>query len=129
ERKTQPLLQALLVFRLHVRGFSNTDLREALAQLLGKAPGGISSGQMTYLLRKLKPHSLISHIMKSGRYQLTKEGLRPSLFYTCSYARLLQPAAAYCLSDQAQINAKRNGNLTQLAAAMSACCRESHLAG
>src|SRR5271166_4718931 len=43
----QALLSALLVFRLLPRGFSNRDLRDHWAALLGKAPDDMTPGQMT----------------------------------------------------------------------------------
>ena len=47
----QALLSALLVFRLLPRGFSNRDLRDHWAPLLGKAPEDMTPDQMTYHLR------------------------------------------------------------------------------
>ena len=54
----QALLTALLVFRLLPRGFSNRDLREHWAPLLGRTPQSISPGQMTYHLRRLRLHGI-----------------------------------------------------------------------
>ena len=48
----QALLSALLVFRLLPRGFSNRDLRDHWAPLLGKGPDDMTPGQMTYHLRR-----------------------------------------------------------------------------
>src|SRR5215468_6609274 len=42
----QALFSALLVFRFLARGFSNRDLRDHWAPLLGKAPDDITPGQM-----------------------------------------------------------------------------------
>src|SRR5262249_37137039 len=42
------LLSALLVFRLLPGGFSNRELREHLAPLLGEGPGELTQGRMTY---------------------------------------------------------------------------------
>src|SRR5262249_38437944 len=46
----QALFTALLAFRLLPRGFSNRDLRDHWAPLLGKAPEALTPGQMTYHL-------------------------------------------------------------------------------
>src|SRR6202044_132373 len=50
----QALLSALLVFRLLPRGFSNRELRDHWAPLLGKKAQTITPGQMTYHLRRLR---------------------------------------------------------------------------
>ena len=54
----QALLSALLVFRLLPRGFSNRDVRDHWAALLGKGPDDMTPGQMTYHLRRLRLHGL-----------------------------------------------------------------------
>jgi hypothetical protein len=57
ERRAHALLQALLVFRLLIpTGFRNVDLRQLLAGLLGKTPGDIGAGQVSYDLRRLRAH-------------------------------------------------------------------------
>ncbi len=60
EPAVQALLSALVVFRLLPRGFSSSDLRDQWAPLSGKAPADITPGQMTYHLRRLRLHGLIS---------------------------------------------------------------------
>ena len=45
DRRAQALLQALLVFRLLPHGFRNRDLRDLLAELLGRAPDAIPPGR------------------------------------------------------------------------------------
>src|SRR3954471_20218554 len=62
DRRAQALLQALLIFRLLPGGFLNRDLRELLSDLLGRHPGAITTGQMTYDLRRLRAHGLITRI-------------------------------------------------------------------
>lgn len=54
DRRVQALLHALLVFRLLPHGFANRDLRDLLAPLLGLTPGTITTGQMSYDLRRLR---------------------------------------------------------------------------
>ena len=90
----QALLSALLVFRLLPRGFSNRDLRNYWAALLGKAPEDMTPGQMTYHLRRLRLHSLIERIPGTHRYQVTRLGWRAALFCTRTYNRILRPGLA-----------------------------------
>ena len=72
----QALFCALLVFRLLPRGFSNRELRDHWAPLLGKSPQSITPGQMTYHLRRLRLHGLIERIPRSHRYRVTDKGWR-----------------------------------------------------
>ena len=52
----------MCVFRLLPNGFTNADLRRHLAPLLGKTPDLMTSGQITYDLRRLRLHGLIERI-------------------------------------------------------------------
>jgi hypothetical protein len=52
--RVQALLAVLCVFRLLPNGFTNRDLRTHLAPLLGLTPGAMTSGQITYDLRRLR---------------------------------------------------------------------------
>jgi len=54
--RVQALLSALCVFRLLPHGFTNRDLRTCLAPLLGLDPEAMTSGQITYDLRRLRIH-------------------------------------------------------------------------
>jgi hypothetical protein len=63
----QALLSAMLVFRLLPRGFSARDLRDHWAPLLGKTPADMTSGQMTYHLRRLRLHGMIERIPGTHR--------------------------------------------------------------
>ena len=87
----QALFQALVLFCLQPAGFANKDLRPRLAQLLGLAPNTLSPGQMTYHLRRLRLHGLITRLPHTHRYQVTPEGLRLALFCTRLHARVLRP--------------------------------------
>ncbi|MFQ5700192.1 MAG: hypothetical protein ACE5IL_18160 [Myxococcota bacterium] len=91
------LLSALLLFRLLPRGFSNQDLREHLAPLLGLDPDQFSQGQMSYHLRRLRLHGLIERIPRSHRYHVTDTGFRTALFLTRAHARLVRPGLAAAL--------------------------------
>jgi DNA-binding HxlR family transcriptional regulator len=92
--KVQTLLSVLLLFRLLTRGFSNRDLREHWAPLLGTTPESLTSGQLTYQLRRLRLHGLIERIPKTHRYQLTASGARTIDKYTQIYNRVLRPEFA-----------------------------------
>jgi hypothetical protein len=88
------LLAALLVFRLLPRGFSNQDLREHMAPLLGISAEEFSPGRMTYDLRRLRLHGFIERIPKSHQYQLTDFGRNAAVFLSRAYTRLVQPGLA-----------------------------------
>jgi hypothetical protein len=84
------LLSALVLFRLLPRGFSNRDLREQLAPLLGLPLELMTQGKMTYDLRRLRLHGLIARVPKSHRYRVTDFGFRVAIFLTRSYTRLFR---------------------------------------
>ena len=60
--RVQALLAALCAFRLLPHGFTNRDLRTCLAPLLGSAAEDMTSGQISYDLRRLRIHGLIHRI-------------------------------------------------------------------
>src|SRR5213594_1758392 len=97
DSKVQALWNALLVFRLSPRGFSNAQLRRNLEELLGKLPGQITPGAMTYQLRRLRLHGLIQRLPKTHRYQVTDLGFRAGLFFSKVYSRILRPGVAFTL--------------------------------
>ena len=92
--KVQALWNALLIFRLLPKGFSNAQLRRHLAELLGKPPDQITPGAMTYQLRRLRLHGLIQRIPKTHRYNVTDLGFRAGLFFSKVYSRILRPGVA-----------------------------------
>jgi hypothetical protein len=95
------LFSALLVFRLLPRGFSNRDLRNHWAPLLGKAPDDMTMGQMSYHLRRLRLHGMIERIPRTHRYRVTRQGARTALFSTRIYNRLLRPGLAQIIPREA----------------------------
>jgi hypothetical protein len=96
DRRAQALLQALLVFRLLPGGFLNRDLRAVLGDLLGRHPDdAITAGQMTYDLRRLRGHGLITRIQGSHRYRVTDTGLHHAVLLTHVHTRILQPGLAH----------------------------------
>jgi hypothetical protein len=92
--RVQALLAALCAFRLLPNGFTNRDLRNHLAPLLGLPPEAMTSGQITYDLRRLRIHGLIRRIPGTFRYQVTDAGIRQAHFLTRLTRRLLIPGLA-----------------------------------
>jgi hypothetical protein len=92
--RVHALFSALVVFRLQPNGFSNRDLREHLAPLLGIDPATLTPTRMTYDLRRLRLHGLIARRPHTHRYQLTEDGVRTAIFVTRAYNRVLRPGFA-----------------------------------
>jgi len=90
DRRAHALLQALLMFRLHPNGFLNRDLRGLLAGLLGR--DAITAGQMSYDLRRLRAHGLITRVPRSHRYRLTDTGLHHAMLSATSTPGCCCPA-------------------------------------
>ena len=91
DARAMALLHALLMFRLLPNGFTNRDLRDLLSQFLDAT---ITTGQMTYDLRRLRAHAMISRQPHSHRYRVTDTGLEQALFLTHAYDRLLRTGLA-----------------------------------
>jgi hypothetical protein len=91
DARAHALLSALLIFRLLPNGFTNRDLRGLAGQLLGKT---LSAGQLTYDLRRLRAHGLITRLPHSHRYRVTDTGLHHALFLTRAHDRLLRTGLA-----------------------------------
>jgi hypothetical protein len=123
----QALFAALLVFRLMPRGFSNRELRDHWAPLVGKTSQSITPGQMTYHLRRLRLHGLIERIPKSHRYRVTEKGWRTILFCTRCYNRLLRPGLAQLLPDEALSETPLRRRFDQLDAALQEWIDENKL--
>ena len=94
DERAQALLSALCAFRLLPNGFTNRELRTHLAPLLGRRYEDMTSGQITYDLRRLRVHGLIERIPRTHRYQVTSSGLRHALFLTRLHARFLRRGLA-----------------------------------
>lgn len=126
--KVQTLFSVLLVFRLLVRGFSNRDLREHWAPLLGTTPESLTSGQMTYQLRRLRLHGLIQRIPKTHRYCVTDSGWRTILFYNRIYNRVLRPGLAQVCPSVAQETTALRKRVDQLDATIQDLLNQQKLA-
>ena len=93
--QVQALWSALLLFQLLPTGFSNRNLGDNLASLLGLKPADLTQGRMTYQLRRLRLHGMIERIPQTHRYRLTCLGLRSAWFFT--YSRILRPGLSRIL--------------------------------
>ena len=94
DQRAQALLAVLCIFRLLPHGFTNAVLRRHLAPLLGKTPELMTSGQITYDLRRLRLHGLIERIPGTFRYQVTDTGLRCARYLTRLHDQLLRTGLA-----------------------------------
>ena len=82
-------LAGALCLAIHaVTGFTNKSLRGLVAGLLGTE---YSRTQMTYDLRRLRLHGLITRVPHTNRYVTTDEGIRVAVFYSKLDKRLLRP--------------------------------------
>ena len=89
--QVQALYRAMLLFQMLPTGFSNRNLRDNLAPLLGLQPVELTQGKMTYQLRRPRLHGMIERIPQTHRYRLTCLGLRTAWFFSRTYARILRP--------------------------------------
>src|SRR6185312_4406859 len=94
QQRSHALLAALPIFRLQPDGFSNRDLRPLIAQLRGLTPDDITTGQITYDLRRLRHHGLIQRIPHTHRYRVTDTGLQSAMFLSAVHDRLLPTGLA-----------------------------------
>jgi hypothetical protein len=92
--RVQALLAACCSLALRPAGFTSRDLRHLLAPQLGKDPGDMTGGQISYDLRRLRAHQIIERIPHSRTYQLTADGLSTALFFTRLTRRVIIPALA-----------------------------------
>jgi hypothetical protein len=114
----QALLSALLVFRLLPRGFSNRELRDHWAPLLGQQAQNMTQGQMSYHLRRLRLHGIIERLPKSHRYRVTEQGWRTALFCTRCYNRILRPGLARVIPEEALDDSPLRRRFDELEAAI-----------
>jgi hypothetical protein len=94
DARVHALLQALLIHRLLPHGFTNRELRTLIAPLLATTTEDITAGKMTYDLRRLRAHGLITRIPRTRRYQITDTGLQHALLFTHAHDHLLRTGLA-----------------------------------
>ncbi len=88
DSRVMALAGALCCLLPAVTGFTNKSLRGLVAGLLGP---DYSTTKMSYDLRRLRLHGLITRLPHSNTYVLTSEGIRVAVFYTKLQNRLLRP--------------------------------------
>jgi hypothetical protein len=126
--RVQALLAALCVFRLLPNGFTNRDLRTHLAPLLGLTPEAMTSGQITYDLRRLRVHGLIRRIPHSFRYRVTLAGLSQALFLTRLTQRFLIPGLAELTDPSPPVPARLRAAARAYEASLDDLARKAGLA-
>jgi len=89
--RAQALLHILLMFRLHTAGLASKDLRELLAESLGRPAGAITASQATCDLRRLRAHGLTEQIPRTHRYQVTPAGLTTAISPPASTTQSRRP--------------------------------------
>jgi len=123
----QALLSLLVLFRLLPAGWRLRDLAPPLAGLLGLPPSALTAGRLTYQVRRLRLHGLITRTPETHRYRVTDRGLRTALFFTRVHARLFRPGLALVMPDATQDDAPLRRAFMQLERAMDAWCAEAKL--
>jgi hypothetical protein len=94
EQRSHALLAALPLFRLQPHGFTNKDLRTLVADLRAIPPQQLTTGQMTYDLRRLRTRGLIARIPHTHRYTITDYGLHTAMFLSAVHDRFLPTGLA-----------------------------------
>src|SRR5271166_5379742 len=126
--RVQALLAAICAFRLLPHGFTNRDLRTHLAPLLGLTPEAMTSGQISYDLRRLRIHGLIPRIPHSFRYQVTPAGIRQAMFLTRLTQRLLITGLAELAPPDPPAHSRLRAAARAYDAAINDLARQSGLA-
>jgi hypothetical protein len=126
--RAHALLQALLIYRLLPRGFTNRELRTLIAPLLGTNPEDITAGKMTYDLRRLREHGLIARIPHTRRYQVTDTGLHDALLFTHAHDHLLRPGLAQLTDPSPPAPSQLRAAARAYQAAYDDLARQAHLA-
>src|SRR5580704_17197785 len=128
DKRVQAMFAVLVVFSLQLRGFNNQQMRALLAQLLGLDPANYPVGKMTYDLRRLRLHGIIERIPHSHRYRLTPNGLRITLFFSRTYARLLRPKLAEIMPQAPPTASTLRIAFDRLNSEIDSCCEQQRLA-
>ena len=126
--RVHALLSALVAFRLLPQGFTHPELRALLAPLLGLVPDQLTSGQMTYHLRRLRLHGLIERRPNTHRYYVTDFGWRVALFFTRTYARVIRPGLAHVVPDATHLDSTLARRFDQLESAIDDWIVQANLA-
>ena len=100
----------------------------SLAALLGTDREHYGPGRMSYDLRRLRLHGLITRITNTNRYQLTAQGLKVAMFFSRTYARLLRPGLAEITDDFAPACSPLRTAFHRLQSAIDQRCEDLKLA-
>ena len=93
--RAHALLQALLIHRLLPHGFTNRELRTLIAPLLGTTTEHITAGKMTYDLRRLRAHGLITRVSPApAATRSPTPGSTQALLFTHAHDHLLRTGLA-----------------------------------
>lgn len=104
--RVMALFLALSLFTHVIDGFSNRDLRKAVADLLGLNLSEYSRGKMTYDLRRLRLKGIIFRVEKSHRYFLTPYGWKVAHLFSRLEAHVFRPALTAFGNQEAALPAK-----------------------
>jgi len=126
--RVHALLQALLIHRLLPHGFTNRELRPLIAPLLGTTTEDITAGKMTYDLRRLRAHGLITRIPHTRRYQITNTGLQHALLFTHAHDHLLRTGLAEITDPDPPTPSRLRTAARAYQAAFNDLARYAHLA-
>ena len=126
--RVHALLQALLIHRLLPHGFTNRELRALVASLLGTPTEDITAGKMTYDLRRLRAHGLITRVPRSRRYQITDTGLTQALLFTHAHNHLLRTGLAEITDPDPPAPSRLRAADRAYHAAFDELARNAHLA-
>jgi hypothetical protein len=125
-QRSHALLTALLTFRLQPNGFTNRDLRALTAQLRGLPAEAVTAGQMTYDLRRLRLHGLITRVPHTHRYHVTDAGLPTAIFLARLHDRFLPTGLADAIDPTS--NGPLRAATTRYQHALDALARHTGLA-
>lgn len=125
--RVQALLSLLVRFCDQPQGFTNRQVRDRLAPLLG-SQHPISQGQMSYDLRRLRLHGLLERIPHTHRYRTTDLGLRVAFFFCRTYSRLLRPGLSCALPETATGNPRLRLAFKKLDEEIARCYVQAKLA-
>lgn len=128
DARVQALLAICCALTLLPAGFTNRDLRDRLAPLLGLTPEAMTSGQISYDLRRLQAHGFITRIEGTRRYRVTPTGLAHALFLTHLAKRFLVPGMAEITDPQPLPGSRLRTASRAYQAAVDDLARRAHLA-
>src|SRR5712675_215931 len=95
EQRSHALLAALPLFRLQPNGFANKEMRAIIADLRAIPAHQLTTGQMTYDLRRLRARGFITRIPHTHRYRITNHGLHTAMFLSAVHDRFLPTGLAH----------------------------------